>query len=207
MKNIRINSLTALLFAFSIVGCSARAPLPASAGKTTVTFSPSPTKTSVSTVGTSVPAVVMLRSFRRLSPSSFIKDGATFEAIAYIRQTCLKVEIEITSDYPIPSPSQAVSFEPVEDIMLFSGSTGAPLVVIPEGRGGGGGSGGPPGAWYQLSRDYLYDVRPALSTGGFVALITFDRSFGITGPARFDIQPVTRPNLYCPQLPSTTPEG
>jgi len=207
MKNIRINSLTALLFAFSIAACSARAPLPASAGKTTATFSPSPGKLSVSTVGTSVPAVAMLPSIRRLSPSSFIKDGATFEAIAYIRQTCLKVEIEITSDDPIPSPSQAASFEPVEDITLFSGSTGAPLVVIPEGRGGGGGSGGPPGAWYQLSRDFLFDVRPALSMGGIVALVTFDRSFGITGPARFDIQPVARPNLYCPQLPPTTPEG
>lgn len=207
MKNIRINSLTALLFAFSIAGCSARASLPVDAGKTTATFSPGPPKTSVSTVGTSGPAVVMLRSIRRLSPSSFIKDGATFEAIAYIRETCLKVEIEITSDYPIPPPSQMATFEPVEDIKLFSGSTGAPLVVILEGRGGGGGSGGPPGAWYQLSRDFLYDVRPALSIGGFVALVTFDRSFGITGPARFDIQPVARPNLYCPQLPSTTPEG
>ncbi|HEY5119443.1 MAG TPA: hypothetical protein VII90_08315 [Anaerolineales bacterium] len=207
MKNIRIISITALLFAFSIVGCSARAPVPASAGKTTATFSPGPTKTSVSTLGTSFLAVGVLPSINRLSPSSFVKDGATFEAIAYIRQTCLKVEIEIKSDYPISSPSQAASFEPVEDITLFSGSTGVPLVVIPEGRGGGGGSGGPPGAWYQLSRDFLYDVRPALSAGGFVALVTFDRSFGIAGPARFDIQPVARPNLYCPQLPPTTPEG
>jgi hypothetical protein len=207
LKNFRINSLTVLLFAFSIVGCSARVPLPADAGKTTATFSPSPTKTSISTVGTSVPALAMLPSIRRLSPSSFIKDGATFEAIAYIRQTCLKVEIEITSDYPIPSPTQAASFELVEDIQFYSGSTGAPLVMTPEGGGGGGGSGGPLGAWYQLSRDFLYDVKSPLPAGGIVAFVTFHRLFGIAGPARFDIEPVARPNLYCPQLPPTTPEG
>jgi hypothetical protein len=207
MKNIRTHSLAVLLFAFSIVGCSARAPLPANAGKNTAAFSPNPNETSVLTVGPSVPAVVMLPSIRRLSPSSFIKDGATFEAIAYFRQTCLKVEIEITSDYPIPSPSQAASFEPVEDLKFYNGSTGALLIMTPEGGGGGGGTGGAPGAWYQLSRDFLYDVKSPLPVSGIVALVTFHRSFGITGPARFDIQPIARPNLYCPQLPSTTPEG
>lgn len=207
MKIICIDILAALALAFSTAACSTRVALPAEVGEITVTPAPSPTKTSVPTMGTSFPGSAMLPSIKRLSPSSFTKDGATFEAIAYVRESCLKFEIQITSDYPIPSPSQGASFEPVDELKFYSGSTGAPLVSTLVGRGGGGGSGGPPGAWYQLGRDFLYDVKSPLPLSGIVAFVTFHTSFGISGPVRFDVQPTIRPNLYCPQLPPTTPEG
>ena len=207
MRNIRIHSIAALLFALAAAACAPRATVPTPTREITTAPIPSATGTPVRpAIGTSYPAAVILPSIRRLSPSSFTVDGVTFEAIAYTRMSCLKFTVQITSDNPIPSPAQDPSFEPVIGLEFYSGA-GAPLVLTPEGRGGGGGTGGPRGAWYQLSRDFLYDVRSPLPISDIVALVTFHRSLGISGPARFDIQPVVRPNLYCPQLPPTTPEG
>jgi hypothetical protein len=203
-----IKVLTALALAFTAAACSTPAAIPTVPRETTAAPSASPTMALVpSPTGTAFAAAAVIPSIQRLSPSSFTKDGTTFSAAAYVRETCLKFEIEITSDQPIPSPSQGADFEPVEDIAFYSGSTGASLVLTLVGRGGGGGTGGGPGAWYQLGREFLYDVKSPLPANGIVALVTFHRSFNISGPAQFDVEPVVRPNLSCPQLPPTTPEG
>ena len=208
IKPINIGLFAVLLFVFFAAACSPRAAAQTPTEKITVAPAPSQTNTPVpTTVGTSYPAAVILPSIKRLSPSSFTIDGVTFEATAFVRMSCLKFTIQITSDDPIPSPTQDPTFEPVVGLEFYSSPTGAPLGLSLEGRGGGGGTGGPPGAWYQMSQDFLYDVKSPLPIGDIVAMVTFHRLLGISGPARFDVQPVLRPNLQCPQLPPTTPEG
>ncbi len=208
MRINTINGLTTLALAFTAAACSTPAAIPAGTREIPATPSAGPTFSPVpSTTGTAFAAEALIPSIQRLSPSSFKKDGTTFSATAYIRGTCLKFEIEITSDEPIPSPSQGAAFEPVEDLKFYNGATRALLVFTLVGRGGGGGTGGGPGAWYQLGREFLYDLALPLPANGIVALVTFQRSFNISGPAQFVVQPIDRPNLFCPQLPPTTPEG
>ncbi len=208
MKHVYRITFAALLFASVAAACAPGASVPTPTRIITIAPAPSATVTPVpTTTGTSYPAAVILPSIRRLSPSSFTVNGVTFEAIAYTRMSCLKFTVQITSDNPIPSPTQDPSFEPVVGLEFYSGRTGAPLVLTLEGRGGGGGTGGPAGAWYQMSRDFLYDVQSPLPIREVVALVSFNWLLGISGPARFDVQPVLRPNLQCPQLPPTTPEG
>jgi hypothetical protein len=205
MKTSPVRCLAALALTFSIAACSTRAAGPTRTRETAGTPSPSPTKRTVSTIGTSNPAAV-LPPVQRISPSSFSKNGVLFEVFAYSRMSCLKFKIQITSDRPIPPTPQDNTFEPVEQLRFLNGSSGEPLIVILEGRGGGGG-GGAPGTPYLLSRDFLFDVKAPLPIPAIIALVTFHPSLGLSGPVRFDIQPTVRPNLGCPQLPPTTPEG
>jgi hypothetical protein len=52
-----------------------------------------------------------------------------------------------------------------------------------------------------------YDVKSSPLPADVVALVTFHEALGISQPVRFDLKPTARPNMYCPQLPATTPEA
>jgi hypothetical protein len=58
-----------------------------------------------------------------------------------------------------------------------------------------------------MGESLSYDVKAAAVPANVTALVTFHEVLGIAQPVRFDLKPMARPNMYCPQLPATTPEA
>ena len=135
---------------------------------------------------------------------SFVKDGVTFEASAYSRESCVSVRIDMSGPIDTLGSIQYVSLGPIRDIALVDGDTGLLLRLQLMGRGGGGGGGD---GTIGVSQEYTYEVLSPLPVTRLMAIVTFDQALGISAPSRFDLAVIPRETLYCPQLPPTTPEG
>ena len=135
---------------------------------------------------------------------SFMKDGITFEASAYSRESCVSVTVDMRGPIESLGSLQYVGLGPIRDIALVDGDTGLLLRLQLTGRGGGGGGGD---GIIGMSQDYIYEVLSPLPVTRLMAIVTFDQALGISAPSRFDLAVIPRETLFCPQLPPTTPEG
>lgn len=143
--------------------------------------------------------------FQRLSPASIMRilpTDVTIQASLFARESCIRLDID-TSGFQW-SPGSPQDSRLVLEVAFLDGDTGAPLIAEEVLRGGGGGGGGP--APVTMVDSLTYDIKSSLPARVTV-MVTFHEALGITQPVRFDLEPTARPNMYCPQLPLTTPEG
>jgi len=119
----------------------------------------------------------------------------------YKRESCLRIDV---TAYGFEWPTGSMDNHIVRDIKYFDESITNPLAIIEVGRGGGGGG---EGLDAQINEMYQYDVKTKPIPNYITAIISFDSIFGLNQPARFTLKPIDRPNMQCPQLPATTPEG
>ena len=144
--------------------------------------------------------------FQRLSPASImrvVQTEVTIEAYLFARETCLRLEVHVSGFQWGPAFPRESRL--IKQVAFIDSLTGAPLAVeeLLLGAGGGGGEGVP----VTMEESLTYDVKSSLVPARVAALVTFHQALGISKPVRFELQPVARPNMYCPQLPPTTPEG
>jgi hypothetical protein len=125
----------------------------------------------------------------------------SIEVLMYIRESCLRLEI---TAYGFQWPSSSINNKLSKKIDFFDGTSGNPLLLEKVQEGGGGG-----GEGYEAQTEdmYLYDIQSHIVPAYISATISFNPVFGIKNPVRFTLQPTPRPNMFCPQLPATTPEG
>ena len=135
---------------------------------------------------------------------SFIKDGVTFEASAYSRDSCVSVTVGVSGPLATLGSLQYQGVGLVRNITLIDGDRGLLLRVQLTGRGGGGGGGD---GTIGRGQEFIYEVSSPLPVRHLMALVTFDQAFRLSAPMRFDLQVIPRDTLQCPQLPLTTPEG
>jgi hypothetical protein len=154
---------------------------------------------------TTPPTPISSRSEEYIWPNSSIINitdkNITIEVIMYERETCLRIDV---TAYGFEWPNLSMDNHIVRDIKYFDESATNPLSIIEVGKGGGGG-----GKWLeaQTNEMFLYDVKTKPMPNYITAIISFDNIFGLIQPARFTLKPTNRPNMQCPQLPATTPEG
>jgi hypothetical protein len=145
------------------------------------------------------------RSEEYIWPNSSIinttNTNITIEVKMYKRETCLRIDV---TAYGFKWPKLSMDNHIVRDIKYFNESTTDPLSIIEVGRGGGGGG---EGLDAQTNENYLYDIKTKPIPSYITVNILFDNIFGLIQPARFTLNPINRPNMQCPQLPATTPEG
>ena len=133
-----------------------------------------------------------------------MKDGITFAASAYSRQSCVSVRVDLSGPIETLGSMHYVGLGPIGNIDLVDGDSGLLLRLRLTGRGGGGGG---DDSTIGMSSDYTYEALSPLPVRRLMAIVTFDPALGISAPSRFDLAVVPRETLYCPQLPPTTPEG
>jgi hypothetical protein len=123
------------------------------------------------------------------------------EVILFERETCLRMDI---TAHGFEWPASSVENRMVRGIEFHDADTNARLLLEEVGRGGGGGG---EGLEAQTVETYLYDVQATAMPDAYTMIIIFDDIFGISRPACFTLKPIRRPNMQCPQLAATTPEG
>jgi len=189
-----------------LAGCQSKARIAAGDADSlpSATHTPSAAATSMNPAQLSAPTATP--EFKRISPSSIVRmvqSEATIEAFLFARESCLRLEIR-TSGFQwgpgVPRESRMI-----QKVAFLDPGTGSPLRVeqLLQGGGGGGGEGLP----VTMEEMFIYDLKSPIVPTGLVAVVTFHEALGITQPVRFDLEPVSRPNMYCPQLPLTTPEA
>jgi len=152
------------------------------------------------------PPATPTAEFQRLSPASImrmVQSEVTIEASLFARESCLKFEIRVSGFQwgpGVPRESRLI-----KQVAFLDQDTGAPLPVeqLLQGGGGSGGEGVP----VTMGESFIYDVQSSVLPPRVAAVVTFHEALGISLPVQFDLQPTARPNMYCPQLPPTTPEA
>ncbi len=204
VKRITIPAIVLVLLCGLLVACSSSQGLPA-LEETPVPSQLPPTATTLGSGGeTPVPSTPpALQPWGTFGPS-FMKDGITFEASAYSRESCVTVRVDLSGPIETLGSIQYSGLGPIGNIDLVDGDTGLLLRVRLTGRGGGGGG---DDNTIGMSQDYTYEVLSPLPVTRLMAVVTFDPALGISAPSRFDLAVIPRETLFCPQLPPTTPEG
>jgi hypothetical protein len=148
---------------------------------------------------------ISTRSEEYIWPNSSIinttNTNIIIEVKMYRRETCLLIDL---TAYGFKWPKYSMDNHIVREINFFDDSTTNLLAIVEVGRGGGGGG---EGLDVETNEMYLYDVKTKPMPNYITAIISFDIIFGLIQPARFTLNPINRPNMQCPQLPATTPEG
>jgi hypothetical protein len=182
-----------IFFLVLLVGC-------ANSGTSTTQSTTSPT-----TKETTAITPISTRNKKYIWPNSSIintpNTNITIEVKMYRRDTCLRIDV---TAYGFKWPEYSIDNHMVREINIFDDTTTNLLAIVEVGRGGGGGG---EGLDAETDEMYLYDVKSNPIPNYITAIITFDNIFNLLQPARFTLNPINRPNMQCPQLPATTPEG
>ena len=196
---------TALLALSAIlIGCQPLGPAARPAASPIPTDVPAPPLATFTCPTQSLPPTPT-PEFQRLSLASIMRSvptEVTIQASLFGRESCMRLEIDTIGFHWSPGAPQESGL--VREIALLDRDTGAPLTAEEVVRGGGGGGGD--GTLVTMQDSFTYDVKSALP-GRVTVMVTFHEALGITQPVRFDLELTLRPNMYCPQLPPTTPEG
>jgi hypothetical protein len=139
--------------------------------------------------------------YSNTTTTKIMNGSGTYEAKVFSREPCLLIQIEATSNTPLPEIGNNEDL--VHQITLINTSSGKIIVrdLLPNGGGGGG---GPP---FNLEQEFRYEEESPIALRQVTILATFNKAIGFTIPVRFDVDVILRPTLFCSKLPPTTPEG
>jgi len=204
MRSIGIAAFGLLLSCALLIACSRSPTLPTPETTPAPSQLPLATTVSPSTQESPLPSTPPTQQPWGAFAPSFVKDGVTFEASAYGRESCVRVSVDVRGPLESLGSLQFSGLGLVSNILLIDGDTGHLLHPQLTGRGGGGGGGD---GTIGMGEEFTYEVTSPLPVRHLIAIVTFDRALRISAPMRFDLQVMPRETLPCPQLPPTTPEG
>jgi hypothetical protein len=157
----------------------------------------------VSTIVTPIQGITTIES--KYSWPSSVKiitndKNICIEVSMFIRDTCLRLDITAYGfKWPNSTKDNIINW-----LLFYDDSTDNPLTIEEVIRGGGGGG---EGLEAQTEEMYTYDIKSTNIPIYITAIISFNEIFKLDQPVRVTLKPISRPNMQCPQLPSTTPEG
>jgi hypothetical protein len=156
----------------------------------------------ISTAGKSLNAILEYTWITSASIRANNNSNIIIVFALYKRDTCLRVDVTAYGfKWPSTYPKDSIF---INDLIFLDGNTETVLPVQEVLRGGGGSG---EGLEAQTQEMYMFDVKLKIIPINVSTIIFFNNIFGITQPVRVNIKPITRPNMQCPQLSATTPEG